>query len=101
LENYGVNILDVLLTMIEDIQNNIFSYTLDPLSQQMLGLVETLTSGVIGLAVQNQIQLNAVLNALLDSYGKKDYLLIADLLEFELKPLLPDLGQECQNETLS
>lgn len=95
LENYGVKSLNVILSMIGDIQDNIFSYRVDTLPYKMLPLVEALMSGNGALVVNDLPRLQGVLKALLDSYEKKDYLLIADLLEFELKPLLTKSGQEC------
>lgn len=80
--------MDKILALIEDLQNDIFAYRLDKFSQKMLQFVENLTTWVTSLSATEKNRLNTILTALLDSYGKKDYLLLADLLEFELKPLL-------------
>lgn len=54
----------------------------------MVRLAEMLTDWIKTLSVKEQTAINPVLKAMIDSYAKKDFLLVADLLEFELKPLL-------------
>ncbi len=74
--------------LIDDMQNDIFTYCLGDFSSKMLSLIEVLTAGAKIQTGFNRKGLNEVLNKMLASYEKKDYLLLADLLEFELKPLL-------------
>lgn len=80
--------MDTLLTSIEEIQNAIFAYEIERFTNQFVKLTDLLIAGMQGLSAQDQAVLNPVLNAILASYEHKDYLLLADLLEYELKPLL-------------
>ena len=80
--------MDTLLTSIEEIQNAIFAYEIERFTNQFVELTDLLIAGMQGLSAQDQTVLNPVLNAILTSYEQKDYLLLADLLEYELKPLL-------------
>nr|WP_092074314.1 hypothetical protein [Dendrosporobacter quercicolus]NSL49218.1 hypothetical protein [Dendrosporobacter quercicolus DSM 1736]SDM88166.1 hypothetical protein SAMN04488502_10894 [Dendrosporobacter quercicolus] len=80
--------MDILLTNIEELQNAIFAYEQEQFTNQFVKLTDLLIAGMQGLSIQDQAILNPVLNAVLTSYEQRDYLLLADLLEYELKPLL-------------
>jgi hypothetical protein len=80
--------LEELLTMIDDIQGSVFDYQLKRLSELIIQLVEKLMVLASSLPTDKQVAMNKVLTAILNSYENKDYLLMADLLEYELKPLL-------------
>lgn len=92
----GVNSLEKIILQIDKLQGDLFAYRIDQVASLMINLVESLTAWVMGLTADEQAALNQVLSALLTSYEKKDYLLVADLLEFELKPLLLELQSEHQ-----
>jgi hypothetical protein len=79
-----------ILTLIDDIQSNIFAYKIELLSKQVIQLSEEMATWVSFLSENDQNTLNIVLNAILASYEKKDYLMLADLMEFELKRLVLD-----------
>ncbi|MDU4959247.1 MAG: hypothetical protein E6X17_01085 [Sporomusaceae bacterium] len=80
--------MDALHTLIAESQLAIFSYRLDLFTERFLELIDLLTAGMQSLTVEEQENLNSVLQVLLTAYEGKDYLLVADLLEFELKPLI-------------
>ena len=80
--------MNELRTLIEDIQHAVFDYQIKHLSELIIQLVEKLMLQANQLTGEKQASLNQVLNAILASYEKKDYLLLADLLEYELKPIL-------------
>ncbi len=80
--------MEELLTMIDDIQGSVFDYQLKRLSELIIQLVEKLMVLASSLPTDKQVAMNKVLTAILNSYENKDYLLMADLLEYELKPLL-------------
>lgn len=80
--------LEQLLLLIDEIQDDIFAYRIEKVSSTMIRLAEGLTGWIKTLSSNEQTVVNPVLKAIIDSYAKKDFLLVADLLEFELKPLL-------------
>ena len=80
--------MNALYTLVAEIQDDIFAYRLDSFAGSFLKLVDLLVVEMQGLTPQEQVMLNPVLNAILAAYERKDYLLIADLLEFELRPLV-------------
>ncbi|MDF2500962.1 MAG: hypothetical protein K0Q77_1676 [Anaerosporomusa subterranea] len=82
--------MNEILTLIDDIQSNIFAYKIELLSKQVIQLSEEMATWVSFLSENDQNTLNIVLNAILASYEKKDYLMLADLMEFELKRLVLD-----------
>lgn len=80
--------MDSLLMLIEDIQNDIFDYRIGAFDHHFLQLIDLLAGEMETLTPEDKAVLNPVLQAILDAYELKDYLLIADLLAYELKPLI-------------
>lgn len=80
--------MDGLLMLIEDIQNDVFDYRISSFRGHFLQLIELLSGAMQNLTLQDQEILNPVLQAVLSAYERRDYLLIADLLAYELKPLI-------------
>lgn len=74
-----------MIALIDTLQQDIFAYHIEDFSNNMMRLIEMLTIWVKG---DSPSEMNVILKKTLDSYEKKDYLLLADVLEFELKPLL-------------
>lgn len=89
-----------VLTLIDTLQQDIFTYRLADFSSNMLRLIEMLTVWAKAGFPSRQTALNVILKKALDSYEKKDYLLLADVLEFELKPLLTVGEDGLHNELL-
>ena len=86
--------MEQLVLLIDEIQDDIFAYHIEKVSTAMIRLAETLTTWIKTLSAKEQTAVNPVLKAIIDSYANKDFLLVADLLEFELKPLLNGQGLE-------
>lgn len=80
--------MNELNTTVNEIQKAIFSYQIAEVSGKIFMFIERMSTWTILLALEEQIIVNQILGAVLKSYENKDYLLLADLLEFELKPLL-------------
>lgn len=85
--------MKLLLELIDNMQKDVFSYHLVGLAGKMLKLSEGLALESGNLTVPERTKLNTILHTLLESYSKKDYLLVADVLEYELKPLLAVRGK--------
>lgn len=89
-----------LIMIIDKIQNDVFNYRLNELGKDFLQLVDLLSTGMQTLSVQDQALLAPVLRAILTAYERKDYLLTADILFFELRPLLMPAEEEHSHELL-
>ena len=79
--------------LIDSMQQHLFQEKLHEFSNCYAQLPSLCESVFPKLATAYHPQFNQILLALLQAYGNKDYLLVADLLEFELKPCL-DKGLE-------
>jgi hypothetical protein len=92
--------MDEWIVLIDEIQHDVFDYRLDAFSHHFLRLIDLLAIGTQALDKQERGLLEPILNAMLHAYERKDYLMIADLLFFELRPLLAPIEQEIQYELL-
>jgi hypothetical protein len=75
---------------IDNIQASVFDYEVATVPNNVANVFsETLAGGYVDAANAERVgALNRVMAACLDALGRKDYLLLADLLEYELKPFL-------------
>jgi hypothetical protein len=74
----------------ESIQDNIFAYKVRELPAQVTGLFENIVSGgaLSRLAADDIQRFNQLFRACLESLQNKDYLHLADLLQYEIIPML-------------
>jgi hypothetical protein len=82
----------LLQEKIRQLQNDIFTYKIEAvpvqLSELMAGVIE---AGVVDLSDASQVQrFNRIMQAGLEAVQNRDYLLLADIMEYELKIILPD-----------
>lgn len=57
-------------------------------SQALVELIDSLSQSLIGLRQEDMAPLNTVLVQALEAQQRKDYLYVADVLEYRLKPFL-------------
>lgn len=86
-----------IIELIDIIQENIFKYNINNISKNISLLVENIVSYIDVFAVEES-KLNEILNWMNISLLNKDYLLLADILEYEFKSLIYKCGGE--NESL-
>lgn len=82
----------MLQAKIRQLQNDIFAYIIETvpaqLSELMTGIIE---QGILDLSDAGQVQrFNRIMQAGLEAVQNRDYLLLADIMEYELKLILPD-----------
>ena len=79
-----------ILALNESIQDKIFAYNVGELPVQVTGLFEHIvSSGALSRLSTNDVQrFNQFFMACLESLQNKDYLHLADLLQYEIIPML-------------
>lgn len=77
-------------SLIIDIQECVFDCQPETLDQSIVQLVDELSKYIS----QDNLSFSIVLSKILEAYENKDYLLFADLLKYELLPLLQILRPE-------
>ncbi|MDD4803196.1 MAG: hypothetical protein PHF24_09705 [Syntrophomonas sp.] len=77
---------------IRQIQNDIFAYNIELVPAQLSNLMTSIIDqGAFDMRDINRVQrFNQIMQASLEALQNKDYLLLADLIEYELKTILPD-----------
>lgn len=85
-----------IIELIDIIQENIFKYNINNIFENISLLVENIVSYIDVFAVE-EIKLNKILNWVNISLLNKDYLLLADILEYEFKPLIYKCGGQNGN----
>jgi hypothetical protein len=83
-----------ILALIYELQLDIFDGQFQVLSEKLASLSTGLNSVYRAIPAKNQQYFKQILLALLKAFESRDYLLLADILEFELKPLLVDVFGE-------
>jgi hypothetical protein len=84
--------LNLLQEKIRQLQNDIFAYKIETvpvqLSELMNGVIE---QGLLDLNDAGQVQrFNRIMQAGLEAVQNRDYLLLADIMEYEFKAMLPN-----------
>jgi len=82
----------LLQEKIRQLQNDIFAYKIETvpvqLSELMNGVIE---QGLLDLNDAGQVQrFNRIMQAGLEAVQNRDYLLLADIMEYEFKAMLPN-----------
>jgi hypothetical protein len=75
---------------IMNIETAIFDYEITNIANNVVNVFSDIVeSGAVGIGNPDQLnRLNALMGACLSAMQKKDYLLLADNLEYQLMPLL-------------
>lgn len=79
--------MNQLAESIESFQQSVFEYRLDDIAKDFVKLIDALSFLVDNIAHEYRNYLNQILEAMLSAYERKDFLLVADLAEYELKTL--------------
>jgi len=82
--------IEEILTDIDNIQEYIFSLNKEAMTKGIHSLIDQITIILLQLNQENMNTLVAILKKINLGFENDDYLLIADILEFELKPFLKD-----------
>ena len=77
-----------IIKNIENIEKNIFDYNINNIMENMISQIDLIYNLVNNHSVKNINILNNVLKYITIALENKDHLLLADLLEYELKPIL-------------
>ncbi len=84
-----------IFSIISELQNDIFNSQFRNFPNKFGAFAESLAVIFHSSPTSHSKAFNRILLALIHAYENKDYLLVADTLEFELKPLLIEvLGGE-------
>jgi hypothetical protein len=81
-----VSIGMIIIETIDAIQEKIFQYDVKETGSMLAGLIEQLSSLLPGLEEQRITDLNDILSTMMAALQNADYLLVADLLKYELEP---------------
>lgn len=74
--------------MIDSVEEAVFAFEVNKIGHNFGQLVEQLVPLMSGLDETRLLEVNQVLTAMLGAMENKDYLYLADLLHFELRPFL-------------
>ena len=77
-----------MLDQIDRIERHLFQYEIDKAGKLLTDTVEHLAALAPGLSVERTKDFNAVLEFLNVGMQNSDYLFVADVLHYELKPFL-------------
>lgn len=75
---------------LDRVKESVFGYDLSSVSKELEQLIEILQSILMCLDQETTREVNLVFEYINTALGNKDYLLLIDLLEYELKPILVD-----------
>ncbi|MCY6483669.1 hypothetical protein OW763_04815 [Clostridium aestuarii] len=73
---------------IKQIRENIFDYRVDEFINDTVSLIDELSKDLKNLINEDEVKFNEIINYINISLQNKDYLLLADILKYELAPLL-------------
>ena len=73
---------------IDSISQHMFAYKIKEAGEEMTNMIEHLTSMVEGWPIDRVRSMQGILELALSAMENSDYLLVADVLHFELKPFL-------------
>ena len=73
---------------ISAIEQRLFKYEIAEVPALLDSMIENISSLIEGWPVDGVSELQAVLNLIVSAMENRDYQLMADVLHFELKPLL-------------
>ncbi|MDR3592567.1 MAG: hypothetical protein P4N41_23160 [Negativicutes bacterium] len=79
-----------IFSRIQELQTDIFDARIDVLPGKFASLSTGLAASCRSIPSRSEPYFRQILLALLRAYESRDFLLLADVLEFELKPLLVD-----------
>ncbi len=82
--------INEILENIDEIQDSVFNFSIAIAKEKILVLIDQISKLIIHVVNINLPDLNKILTKLMNGMENNDYLFIADVLEFELKPFLED-----------
>ncbi|WP_346353481.1 hypothetical protein [Azotosporobacter soli] len=82
-----------ILETITAFQEALFSGELTELGEHFAKIADALGSWSACLTEERQMQLVALLESVLKAFANQDYLLVADLLEYQLLPFVKEGGK--------
>lgn len=77
-----------MIEIIEKISESIFRYDINSVNNDITVLTEKVLSIMPKLNKDELIKMNKILNYITTAMGNHDYLLMADFLDYELKPFI-------------
>ena len=79
-----------IITKIDSIEEAIFNYEIADTANDLVGVfTEIVETGVIGAGDSSALsRFNALMGKCLAAMQNRDYLLLADLMEYQLKPMI-------------
>jgi hypothetical protein len=83
-----------VIAKIKDVENNIFEYNISTIMSDFIFIIDEIYNFMKNLNEYGINRMNQILNALTIALENKDYLLLADLLSYELKPIILTADKE-------
>jgi hypothetical protein len=83
--------MEKILSLIDQTESRIFMYDLNALSLELNELVNCIVSILVNVDNEKVEQLNEIVNDINIVLANKDYLLLADILEYQLKHYINSL----------
>lgn len=80
-----------ILQLIEEVQQDIFRFHIPVAMQKVAEIIDHLMLLANRLENSTLLQLMGIITHMNQALGNKDYLLLADLLQYELKPFIEPL----------
>jgi len=80
-----------ILIDIEKTESNIFEYNTNTIIKELISLISAMYDFTANLNQEELNKLNSILNCINISLENKDYLFLADLLTYELKPIILEM----------
>jgi hypothetical protein len=84
--------MNEIIRQIDELQDKIFAQDLKTVPEGVTSLLATLVEqrGIDLQSIDSITKFNRLMEMSLQAMTNRDYLLLADLLEFRLKPMLPE-----------
>ncbi|MCB2297191.1 hypothetical protein [Clostridium tagluense] len=86
--------LENVIEKIKDMEQNIFEYNISTIISDLIFIIDEIYNFMKKLNEYGINIMNQVLNGLTIALENKDYLLLADLLFYELKPMILTTDKE-------
>jgi len=86
--------MDAIMMHINHLQTLVFSREMATLTTALSGFIDELSTLLMALKEEQVQTLNEILSLLNIAISNHDYLLMADLLEYEMKPFLMNMLSE-------
>ncbi len=81
-----------MIDIIDRLQEDIFKYEMQGVNTEISSLIGGITRLMAGITHSQTATLNEILKYITTGMQNQDYLLVADILEYELKPFIKGLS---------